>query len=569
MKGESRVVTLVVTRCVTEKRRRREGQGDLQMRAAFLIAALSALAFDTTQAQTSNSEHKAVAALNRIGAKVTSSEEGQVAKVSFLDVDVTDEDLRHLRPFTHLSSLNLFGAKITGTGLKHVSGHKNLEIILLGHSQITDEGLRHLSGLHNLTFLSLGSTRVSDGGLYHLKDLKKLESLKIGNTRVTDAGLAHLKGLTSLKLLILGKSPVTDRGLEHLKGLANLEVLGLHSPQISDAGLKHLRVLTRLKHLSLSGTKVSPDGIEHVKSMNRIEMLELSGEQLTDVSAKYLTALPNLKALYLLGITGTNVRCLKELKNVQSLFVWRATLTDEDMAQLSGLTNLKMLSLNKSSTVTDAGLAYLPKSTSVNWNSPIDINNFRQIGLAFHNYHSTYGRFPPHTKERAKLSWRVHLLPFLDQAPLYDRFKLDEPWDSPHNKQLLKNMPKLYGPKGTTTRILGFAGKGAPFGKPLGLGSRDIPDGTSNTILVVEAGPDKAVPWTKPADLTFDPSKPLAALGKIPDEGVKALFADFSIGLLPKDIDAATLKALVTYNGGERIAKSKQLPRSPFVRTGN
>ena len=75
------------------------------------------------------------------------------------------------------------------------------------------------------------------------------------------------------------------------------------------------------------------------------------------------------------------------------------------------------------------------------------------------------------------------------------------------------------------------------------------------TILVVEAGREKAVPWTKPEDLPFDPANPLAALGQIPAEGFLAAMADGSVHRFK--VDNATLKALITPAGGEPIDMSK------------
>src|SRR5437868_3063260 len=76
------------------------------------------------------------------------------------------------------------------------------------------------------------------------------------------------------------------------------------------------------------------------------------------------------------------------------------------------------------------------------------VNSLKQIALAMHNYLNVYGHLPPaaiRDKEgRPLLSWRVALLPFLEQDQLYKRFKLDEPWDSEHNKKLLAAMPKTY-----------------------------------------------------------------------------------------------------------------------------
>ncbi|MBM4090163.1 MAG: DUF1559 domain-containing protein, partial [Planctomycetes bacterium] len=75
-------------------------------------------------------------------------------------------------------------------------------------------------------------------------------------------------------------------------------------------------------------------------------------------------------------------------------------------------------------------------------------NNLKQIALAMHNYHDVYKKFPPRASLDANgkplLSWRVHILPFVEEVALYEQFKLDEPWDSPHNSQLIDKMPRVY-----------------------------------------------------------------------------------------------------------------------------
>lgn len=149
------------------------------------------------------------------------------------------------------------------------------------------------------------------------------------------------------------------------------------------------------------------------------------------------------------------------------------------------------------------------------------INNLKQIGLAMHNFHDNYGSFPPNASydENGKplLSWRVFLLPWLGQTPLYQQFRLDEPWDSAHNKKLIEQMPTVYRsptletPPGHTAYLVPV-GPGLVFGGKEGTPISAMKDGTSNTILVLEATAEKAVPWTKPADLKIAPKKPLAGL---------------------------------------------------------
>lgn len=182
-------------------------------------------------------------------------------------------------------------------------------------------------------------------------------------------------------------------------------------------------------------------------------------------------------------------------------------------------------------------------------------NDLKQIGIAMHNLESSFLTFPANDRGAngpAGLSWRVHILPYLDEAPLYDEFHLDEPWDSEHNKTLIPRMPKVFGanPEGKTS-IHVFIGEGTPFGgQPIRIS--EITDGTSNTILAVRAGDDTADVWTKPGGLAFDKANPIQALGNI-GEMFDVLMIDASARQLPKSIDAATLGNLIQHNDGNPV----------------
>jgi hypothetical protein len=188
-------------------------------------------------------------------------------------------------------------------------------------------------------------------------------------------------------------------------------------------------------------------------------------------------------------------------------------------------------------------------------------NNLKQLALAMHNYHGTYGAFPPaavYSKDgKPGLSWRVQLLPFLDQNDLYNEFHLDEAWDSPHNKKLLAKMPKVFAAptdeksvKAHETFYQAFVGKGTVFEGKKGIRITDITDGTSNTVMFVEAG--KAVPWTKPEDIPYDAAKPVPKLGGLGfPNGFSAAFCDGSVRFVSRTISEKTLRAAITRNGGE------------------
>jgi hypothetical protein len=192
-------------------------------------------------------------------------------------------------------------------------------------------------------------------------------------------------------------------------------------------------------------------------------------------------------------------------------------------------------------------------------------NNLKEMALAMHNYDSATGSLPRASGGpglHPGLSWRVALLPYLAQSDLYNQFNLDEPWDSPHNKKLLEQMPLVYATPGMQeapgmTHYRVFVGPTAAFelskaGDKDKRGRRvtDFIDGTANTFLIVEV--EGTVPWTKPDELNYSPKQLLPVLIKNHD-GFNAVMADGSVHRIPKDTPEAILRAMITYNGGEQV----------------
>lgn len=196
-------------------------------------------------------------------------------------------------------------------------------------------------------------------------------------------------------------------------------------------------------------------------------------------------------------------------------------------------------------------------------------NNMKQVLLATHLYASGHGNvFPPQAicdpEGKPLLSWRVMLLPYLGQEALFREFHLDEPWDSEHNRPLVTRMPALFAdpwadPQAvaeglTTVQVL--TGGNTLFAVPdQGVHIRDITDGLSKTLLIVEAMPDRAVPWTKPEDHPFNPDRPTDGIGN-PNRSSGVFlggFCDGSVRTLSPDVDPDVFKAWVTPTGAEPV----------------
>lgn len=188
-------------------------------------------------------------------------------------------------------------------------------------------------------------------------------------------------------------------------------------------------------------------------------------------------------------------------------------------------------------------------------------NNLRQLMLAVHNYHDVYNRFPETAitgpDGQTKHSWRVALLPFLEQRDLYEQYKLDEPWDSPNNRQVLARMPDVFrhpaAPSGSTNSCyFGLIGPETAMGdgtKPLGF--RDVVDGTSNTIFFVETKRD--IPWTKPEDIPVPSISSLPEFGGFTSDGFHVVLCDGRVTFLANSIDTQTLQNLVNRKDGNPV----------------
>jgi hypothetical protein len=193
-------------------------------------------------------------------------------------------------------------------------------------------------------------------------------------------------------------------------------------------------------------------------------------------------------------------------------------------------------------------------------------NKFKQIALAMFLYMDQHKTYPPaaiRDKDgKPLLSWRVAMLPYLEGGDLYKQFHLDEAWDSPHNRALIAKMPDIFAdPDGSLRQLTGEGkttfqvptGPETVFYKNEGTAVREIADGTSKTILLVEVDPQRAVEWTKPDDWQVDLSHPTQGLGQKDRKRFVAAWCDGSVRTIPADVDEAKLRACLTRKGGETV----------------
>jgi hypothetical protein len=193
------------------------------------------------------------------------------------------------------------------------------------------------------------------------------------------------------------------------------------------------------------------------------------------------------------------------------------------------------------------------------------MNQFKQIALAMFIFEDKNKHFPPAAicdkDGKPLLSWRVAILPFIEQDALYKQFHLDEPWDSPHNRQLIAKMPDLYADPDAQGKKLAKEGK-TTYQVPVGsqtvfynsAGARmsEIKDGTSQTILMVEVEHSRAVVWTKPEDWEVDMEHPLRGVAREDRNIFTAARCDGSVFAVANNINEAKLRALLTRAAGDK-----------------
>jgi hypothetical protein len=178
---------------------------------------------------------------------------------------------------------------------------------------------------------------------------------------------------------------------------------------------------------------------------------------------------------------------------------------------------------------------------------------------AMNAYHTAHGHFPAAAvigpDGRTEHSWRVELLPYLGEQELFDSYKLDEPWDSDHNKQLIEKIPSIYSTGAPSQKwdadYFVVTGKGTLFDGAAPSKRESITDAAGETILVLQSR--RQIPWTKPVDIDVATDARQFSLGRTRGNGFYAAFADGTVKLVPKTTDPATIQALFTKAAGDEV----------------
>jgi hypothetical protein len=209
------------------------------------------------------------------------------------------------------------------------------------------------------------------------------------------------------------------------------------------------------------------------------------------------------------------------------------------------------------------GLGDLEELTPAGAQKAASVNNLKQIGLAMHNFHDVHKHFPvvdgAGADGKPKLSWRVHILPFIEEQALFQQFRLDEPWDSEHNKKLIEKMPAIYRTPGSKvhqkhmTNYLAIRGKDTVFPPGAKTSMAHLRDGTSKTAMILEVSDERAVIWTKPDDFEPDKDDPLKGVVGLRNGSFLVVFADGAVRTLSASLDKDIVRAMFTRDGGEVV----------------
>jgi prepilin-type processing-associated H-X9-DG protein len=198
-------------------------------------------------------------------------------------------------------------------------------------------------------------------------------------------------------------------------------------------------------------------------------------------------------------------------------------------------------------------------------------NYFMQHGCVFHSYHDKYGHLPPacllNDQGQPGFGWRVIIMPIQEEQEMYNRFHLNESWNSAHNQAVCESRPKEYGfntyqcpadkllRKNDTSIVMPIGPETISDGPNTRMFS-DVTDGTAHTIMLGEMS-QSGIHWMEPRDLKTDEmsfkinDRTRPSFRSMHPGRVNVLFVDGAVRAIKDDIDPKVLKAAITISGGE------------------
>ncbi|MCH7729159.1 MAG: DUF1559 domain-containing protein [Planctomycetes bacterium] len=195
-----------------------------------------------------------------------------------------------------------------------------------------------------------------------------------------------------------------------------------------------------------------------------------------------------------------------------------------------------------------------------------------QLQVALLTYHDVHGHFPQAfiaDEDGTRMhSWRVLILPYIEESALFDAYDFTEPWNGPNNSKLANQMPSIFGSPSedkskTFTNIVAITGPGTAFPGSKSTSLKDFVDGADNTILLTEIT-NSNVPWLQPRDIDtrespFTANDPeILSMSSVPWRRPYIVFADSILTYAVQDnIPPEALRALTTIAGRESITRSK------------
>jgi Leucine-rich repeat (LRR) protein len=241
-------------------------------------------------------EADAVAALNRIGLKLSFDKEGFVTAIQSADRYLSIESLAPAAELGRLKRITLSVPNLGAAECRVLGNIRSLETLWVSHGQLSDDGIKHLSRLANLKELWASGANVSDEGLAQLAKLPALQELELTGVAIDGSGLANIKSLTKLSLSLQPSAEFTDEGLAHIAEMTQLRTLSLSFAQITDEGFRRLRQLENLEKLYLEGSRVTDEGLLQLVELPYLKSISLEDTDVTSEGvAEFIWLRPDCK----------------------------------------------------------------------------------------------------------------------------------------------------------------------------------------------------------------------------------------------------------------------------------